>query len=507
MSDGSRRQFSSLSLTVYPKEVESEARVVKAPKLWPTIIQGGMGVGLSNWNLAKEVSRTGELGVVSGTAVDTVIARRLQNGDEGGHIRRALSHFPSQVIAERILTRYFRAEPRKKDETYMLVPKPSITPSREALEIVIASNFVEVWLAKEGHEGIVGINYLEKIQMATAPAVLGAMLAGVDYILMGAGIPREIPRLIREFAAGQAGSIHIDVIGATDPHLLTVDPTEIFGDELPVLKAPKFIAIVSTDILASYLAKDEATKPDGFVVEGHRAGGHNAPPRGKMNLNESNEPIYGDRDEPNLAKMVALGTPFWLAGAYGHPDMVASALELGAQGVQVGTLFALSDDSGLRADIRNQLLREIGLDHLRVYTDPAASPTGFPIKVAQLDGTLSDGEVSENRYALCDMGYLRTPFLNPNGRIDYRCAGEPADMYIKKGGNVEDLHGRECLCNGLTANIGLGQHRRSGYDEPAIVTLGSDTEGTKIMLESYPQGFSAREAVEWLMRTKANLQK
>ena len=203
--------------------------------------------------------------------------------------------------------------------------------------------------------------------------------------------------------------------------------------------------------------------------------------------------------------MVTLGLPFWLAGAYGNPEMVVAATELGAQGVQVGTLFALSKDSGLRADLREQLLSEIRSDTLKIYTDPAASPTSFPIKVAQLEGTISDGEVSENRNPLCDMGYLRVPFLNPNGRIDYRCAAEPTDMFIKKGGDVEELRGRECLCNGLTANVGLGQHRRNGYDEPPIVTLGSDMESVRALLRIYPEGFMAQEATQWLLQPSADL--
>jgi len=119
-----------------------------------------------------------------------------------------------------------------------------------------------------------------KIQMATPPAILGAMLAKVDYVLMGAGIPREIPRLIKDFCEGEEGFIHVEVIG-TDPVKLSLDPKKVLGDELPPLVAPKFLAIVSSDILASYLAKDEITRPDGFVIEGHLAGGHNAPPRGK----------------------------------------------------------------------------------------------------------------------------------------------------------------------------------------------------------------------------------
>ena len=37
----------------------------------PRIIQGGMGVAISDWGLAQAVSRTGQLGVVSGTGIDS----------------------------------------------------------------------------------------------------------------------------------------------------------------------------------------------------------------------------------------------------------------------------------------------------------------------------------------------------------------------------------------------------------------------------------------------------
>jgi NAD(P)H-dependent flavin oxidoreductase YrpB (nitropropane dioxygenase family) len=156
---------------------------VKADQGLPLIIQGGMGVAVSSWRLAKAVSQTGQLGVVSGTAIDAVIARRLQNGDEGAHVRRALASFPISEIAERVQKKYFRSEGRHGDP-YIPVPKLSLHPSIDALELWVVSNFVEVWLAKEGHDGLVGINFLEKIQMATPSAAYGAMLAGVDYILM-----------------------------------------------------------------------------------------------------------------------------------------------------------------------------------------------------------------------------------------------------------------------------------------------------------------------------------
>src|ERR1039458_1679832 len=69
---------------------------------FPKIIQGGMGVGVSNWRLANAVSRLGQLGVVSGTALDSLFVRRLADGDEGGYMRRGLEAFPFPDMAKRI---------------------------------------------------------------------------------------------------------------------------------------------------------------------------------------------------------------------------------------------------------------------------------------------------------------------------------------------------------------------------------------------------------------------
>ncbi|MGO1383260.1 MAG: nitronate monooxygenase, partial [Arachnia sp.] len=261
----------------------------------PTVIQGGMGIAVSSWQLAREVSLCGELGVVSGTALDGVLARTLQDGDPGGHRRRALEHFPSPSIAQRILKRYFVEGGRPPGQPYRPHPTLTITPGRDAIELNLAGNFSEVWLAKEGHEGVVGINMLEKIQTANASAILGAMLADVDYVIMGAGVPREIPRLITEFAAGRTGHLTIDVAHATTVHRAALDPVAYLGDDLPTLRRPHFLAIVSAHVLAGYLHRDPEIRPDGFIVEGPRAGGHSSPPRAKGPLDESGSPIYGPR--------------------------------------------------------------------------------------------------------------------------------------------------------------------------------------------------------------------
>lgn len=466
----------------------------------PVLIQGGMGVAVSSWRLARAVAQAGQLGVVSGTALDTVLSRRLQDGDPGGDVRRALEHFPVPEVARRVRERYFRPEGRAPGEPYAPVPKLSLRPSRAGQELGIVGNFVEVWLAKEGHDGPVGVNYLEKVQLATPYAVLGAMLAGVDYVVMGAGIPREIPRLLDALAAGRPGAIGADVHGSAEPHPVQVDPVALLGTGLPPLRRPRFLAIVSADVLASYLARDEATRPDGFVIEGPRAGGHNAPPRGRLQLDEHGQPVYGPRDEADLAKVAALGLPFWLAGGYGQPERVAAAVRAGAAGVQVGTVFALSHESGLAGELRRQLLGALANGGPAVRTDAAASPTGFPFKVAQLPGTLADAQLYEQRPRLCDLGYLRVPFLRPSGRVGYRCPSEPVAPYVRKGGAAADTVGRTCLCNALLANVGLGQTRRDGYAEIPLVTLGADLEGVGALHQAYPGGWPAAAAVEWLLR-------
>lgn len=468
----------------------------------PTLIQGGMGVAVSSWPLARAVSAVGQLGVVSGTALDVVLARRLQDGDPGGHVRAAMAAFPVPEIAARVRDRYFRAGGREPGTPYAPVPRLRLRQDPHAQELAVVANFAEVWLARRGHQGLVGVNYLEKVQMATPAAAYGAMLAGVDVVLVGAGIPRELPRLLSALARHEPVSLPVDVIGAPEGqrHTVDLDPVALLGKALPPLRRPVFLAIVSAHVLAEYLARDPTIRPDGFVIEGPLAGGHNAPPRGRLTLDDDGQPRYGPRDDADLSRLTAIGLPFWLAGSYGTSAGLKEALAAGAAGVQVGTLFALSHESGLRPDLRSQLLGQARDGSLRVRTDPAVSPTGFPFKVAQIPGTLADPERYNARPRLCDLGHLRVPYLRPSGAVGYRCPGEPVHMYLRKGGEAADTASRACLCNALLASIGLGQTRRtSGYTEDPLVTLGSSLDGVRAMLQSHPHGWSAAQAVTWLL--------
>jgi nitronate monooxygenase len=242
---------------------------------------------------------------------------------------------------------------------------------------------------------------------------------------------------------------------------------------------------------------------DGLVVEGHTAGGHNAPPRGKMQMNAGGEPLYGDRDRVNIAELRDLGAPFWMAGGYGSHARLAEALSQGAAGVQVGTAFAFSRESGLRDDLKSRLLAQAAAGTGRVFTNPFASPTGYPFKVAQLEGSLSDATVYQERNRVCDLGFLREAYATPEGSIGYRCSAEPAACFQIKGGDEAATHGRICLCNALMANIGHAQIRRNDAVEPPLVTVGDDLNTVARFLSPGANSYSARDVIESLTDSAA----
>jgi NAD(P)H-dependent flavin oxidoreductase YrpB (nitropropane dioxygenase family) len=467
----------------------------------PKIIQGGMGAGVSNWRLARAVGLTGQLGVVSGTALAAILVRRLQLGDVDGQMRRAMDQFPVRKVVADVLANYFIPGGKASREPFKLTPLPSLDPCPEYDALTVLANFVEVFLAKEGHEGPVGINFMEKIQFPTLPSVFGAMLAGVDYVLMGAGIPRAIPGVLDRLAQGEPVQLKIDVTdapGGGEFHV-AFDPGRFCGGAAPKLRRPHFLGIVASATLAMTLARKSSGAVDGFVVEGETAGGHNAPPRGVLQLSAGGEPIYGPRDLPDLAKIRELGLPFWLAGSYGQPGKMAEALRLGAAGIQVGTAFAFCEESGIRTDLKQQAIQLSREGKAGVFTDPLASPTGFPFKVVQLPGTMSGARANEKRTRLCDLGFLRHAYRKLDGAIGYRCPAEPVADYVRKGGALAETQGRQCVCNGLVATIGMAQVRPEPEVELPLVTAGNDVANIVNFLKPGQNSYTAAEVVDRLL--------
>jgi NAD(P)H-dependent flavin oxidoreductase YrpB (nitropropane dioxygenase family) len=191
--------------------------------------------------------------------------------------------------------------------------------------------------------------------------------------------------------------------------------------------------------------------------------------------------------------------PYWIGGSYGDAGGLERAEAVGAHGIQVGTLFAFSDESGLDADYKRRVIENSRAGKVSVFTDPVGSPTGFPFKVINLPGTNALQDLYEDRKRVCDLGYLREAYETDKGQVGWRCASEPLASYERRGGDLERTKGRKCLCNGLMANIGMAQHRRkSGEDERALLTAG---DHAKRFAEFLPEGvmsYSALDVIKFL---------
>lgn len=463
----------------------------------PWLIQGGMGIAISGWPLARAVANAGQLGVVSGTAIDNVFVRRLQDDGIDEDLYDVLESFPLPSVVEHVVQRFARSR-RQPHEPYRTLTMLTHRNVQLSQDVLVLASFVEVALAKRGHNGAVGINLLTKVQIPTVASLYGAMLADVDYVLMGAGVPTHIPGLLEQLANGLPVETTLSTVGAGDPTtptILSFDPTRYQTND--VLRRPKFVAIVSSHVLATALAKRSNGPVDGFVVERPSAGGHNAPPRGAITLDGTGSPEYGTRDEVNFDVMRQLDIPFWIGGGVTSPDRVRAALTLGAAGVQVGTLFAYCRESGMEGDLKNRIVADAQRGAVTVRTSMVASSTGYPFKVASVPGTISEAPLYAKRERKCDLGYLRDAYVREDGSLGYRCAAEPVSAYLRKGGLFEETVGSSCLCNGLMATCGLAQVRDDGRVELPLVTSGDFVNEIRLVANGRAD-YSAVDVIDYL---------
>ena len=495
-----------------------------------------MGVYVSNWRLAKAVAteRPGATaGTVSGTALDVVYVRLLQLGDPGGHARRALQALDAKFgtnVGRKICDHYyieggkvpdarFRSAPMQvvrseEGKTTFAPPLDNATPipltlDPSIIELLIATGFAEVWLAKEGHEGRIFINFLNKIELPLIYVMYGAMLAGVDGIIVGAGNPDGLPAVCSLLAEQQEVTRNLSVLyaGPGEQFTIAFDPKTVAEGAFAQspLQRPAFLAIASLEELVKALAESESQAPDGFIIEHHTAGGHNANPVGPLKRDEEGQPIYNARDEADLAAIRNVGIPFWLAGGYGSHARLHEALAAGASGVQVGSVFALAEESGMKAEFRSAILKELrnGTDDAALVKTTMFSPTGFSFKVVQLKDTLSEEDIFEARRRVCDIGLLQQRGLSKADEdgtrtLFQRCASAPIDNYVGHRGVERNTEERRCLCNGLLASVGLAQVKKINgewTEEPAIVTLGNRLDGVRRLSRQGQTPYHAQDVV------------
>ena len=225
-------------------------------------------------------------------------------------------------------------------------------------------------------------------------------------------------------------------------------------------------------------------------------------------MDDKAQPIYSQTDEPDFAVIRQAGYPFWLAGGYSSREKVELAIRLGAVGIQAGSIFALAEESGMqptyKTAIRNELKKGVSESDMVLTT--LFSPTGYPFKVVDLEGTLAEESVYESRRRVCDLGLLQQRGLsktNEDGsrRLIQRCMAEPVENFVNKRGLPRNAENKRCLCNGLLATVGLGQilnHNSTG-EEPAIVTLGNNLEGVRRLSRNGQSPYWVKDVVTDLL--------
>jgi len=496
------------------------------------LIQGGMGVYVSNWRLAKAVAMEKPgitAGTVSGTGLDWVYARLLQLGDPGGHVRRALTAFDEKFgigIGKKILDRYFLEGGKAPTSRFKnppqqivraldgsdIIPLPSQSPAPVALafdndniELLIATGFAEVWLAKEGHHGNIFINFLKKVELPLVYTMYGAMLADVDGVIVGAGNPDGLAAACSRLVNHQSVNIDILVLYREpgEDFYVPFDPRLIADGKFTSkpLHRPALLAIASLEGLVQALSQSQSEAPDGFIIEHHTAGGHNAGPQGPIRLDNLRQPIYSELDEPDLTAIHQIGLPFWLAGGYASREKIQKAQTFGATGVQVGSVFALAEESGMKPAYKSAIMNEIkkGTEDSDLVKTTLFSPTGFPFKVVQLEGTLADDMVYAARSKICDIGLLQQrgfskPDADGKRHLFQRCSAAPIEGFVKKRGLPHNTESRRCLCNGLLSTVGLAQGTNQ-KEEPAIVTLGNHLDSIRRLSHQGQYPYWVRDVV------------
>ena len=356
----------------------------------------------------------------------------------------------------------------------------------ERVETMILAAFVEVFLAKEGHDNPVGFNCLEKMQLPLMPSIFGAMLAGADMLTIGAGLPVYIPKVLGSILAMQPCTIPLRTEGKSNvPHWVEFNPRRYIPNKyrssvITQLKRPLFFPTISSPLAGKMMLRKKASLVDGFIVENHRAGGHNAPPRKK----DSNGPSYGKKDEIDTTAIAALGKPFWLAGGFATPEKLYEAVKQGASGIQAGSVFAFCAESGLDTVQKKECLELFVNNGISVKTDFEASPTGYPFKTILKAGTATDLKASYRGKRKCDLGYLGTIGRKEDGTLFYHCPATGSDANAL------------CVCNGLMSAAGLPQSRGE-YTEPPLLTCGDDHAVVGALASLVPN-YTAEDALDYI---------
>lgn len=343
------------SKTVFP------SLTIKGIKLRVPIIQGGMGVGVSLYPLASAVAREGGLGIVSSAALDRLVSKR--NG--------------------------------KRLNTY-------------------EAAYEEVSLAKSSG-GSAGINIMGALVRDYEDSVRGAIDAGADAIISGAGLPLSLP---------------------------AIKPP---GDTalIPIVSSARALELICKKWeRLSY-------RPDAVVLEGPLAGGHLGFKMDQIDL-ESN--LLENLLPPVKEIAIKYGNfPVIVAGGIYTYEDILRFLQLGADGVQMGTRFLATEESSATEEYKQAVVNARQEDI--IVADEPGSPCGMPFRVIR-QSPMYVSTLKKLRVPKCDKGYVL--LKDQDGKFT-RCAAK------------ESNERHFCICNGLLSSAGYNADK----EEP-LYTVGTN---------------------------------
>ncbi|MDA8085032.1 MAG: nitronate monooxygenase [Nitrospiraceae bacterium] len=335
--------------------------VIKGKTLRVPIIQGGMGVGVSLHPLAQAVAREGGAGIVSSACLDRLVHKRTG----------------------------------KKVDSY-------------------EAAFEEVSLSRAGG-GIAGINIMVALLRDYESSVRGALDAGADMIISGAGLPMGLPGIQKP-----KDTALVPIVSSARALELICKKWERFG-----------------------------YRPDAVVLEGPLAGGHLG---FKIDQIDTEDNRLENLLPPvkDMAKKYG-GMPVIVAGGiYTHED-IRKFIAMGADGVQMGTRFLATEESSATQDYKQAVLGAKEEDI--VVAHRPGSPCGLPFRVIR-QSPMYVSALQRIRKPKCDKGYV---LLKDDEGKYTRC---PA-----KVSNEEFF----CICNGLLSSAGYNP-----VEEEPLYTVGTN---------------------------------
>jgi len=245
---------------------------------------------------------------------------------------------------------------------------------------------------RSGNRGAIAINCMVLVEKTYIPSVEGALEGGVDIIIAGAGLPMTLP----------------EVVGHAPVALV------------PIVSSGRALELICRR-WGRY-----GRVPDAVVLEGPLAGGHLGFKAEDIEKPEFRlEAIFGPvkqvaEKNGNFPVIVA-------GGIYTHDDIVRW-VNAGADGVQIGTRFAATHESGASQEFKNAIVAARAED---IEIAKPGSPAGMPFRIIRTSPAYRQA-LTRGRQLLCDKQYLL--HKNSEGRLSCP-ALEGYDSF--------------CICNGL----------------------------------------------------------